>query len=105
MTETAREFFESLSERVDVAKLAGETVSYRFDVGGAGSWVVDVRDGEISVEESSADADCVIQFSEETFEKLRDGRTGVTPAFVTGKLKVKGDMALAMKLRELFFSG
>ena len=37
MTQTPREFFETLEQRLDPTKLAGVTASYRFDVEGAGS--------------------------------------------------------------------
>jgi putative sterol carrier protein len=103
MAESAREFFESVSGRIDPASTAGRRASYRFDVTGAGSWRVAVDDGTVAVEETDADADCVIQLSEETFQKLRAGQANPMTAFMTGKIKVKGDLALATKLKELFF--
>jgi putative sterol carrier protein len=99
----AREFFQMVDRRLDPAKTAGQTVSYRFDIDGAGSWRVAVDDGNVLVEESSAEADCVIQTSEDNFMKLVSGEGNPTMMFMTGKLKVKGDIALALKLRELFF--
>jgi putative sterol carrier protein len=99
----AREFFQTVDRRLDPAKTAGHTVSYRFDIDGAGSWRVAVDDGNVLVEESSAEADCVIQTSEDNFMKLVRGDGNPTMMFMTGKLRVKGDMALALKLRELFF--
>ena len=45
MAESAREFFEGLEGRIDPAKVTGQTVSYRFDIEGAGSWHVAVVDG------------------------------------------------------------
>jgi putative sterol carrier protein len=103
VAEGAREFFQSVDRRLDPTKTAGLTVSYRFDIAGAGSWRVAVDDGSVAVEESDADADCVIQASEGDFMKLVRGEGNPTTMFVTGKLKVKGDMALALKLRQLFF--
>ena len=99
----AREFFQTVDRRLDPAKTAGQTVSYRFDIDGAGSWRVAVDDGNVLVEESGAEADCVIQTSEDNFMKLVRGDGNPTMMFMTGKLKVKGDIALALKLRELFF--
>ena len=43
---SAREFFEGLEGRIDPAKIAGQTVSYRFDIAGAGSWRIAVADGK-----------------------------------------------------------
>ena len=99
---TAREFFDSLESRADASKTAGMTNSYLFDIEGAGRWTVRVDDGNVSVSEGGEDADAVITTSEETFEKIVSGEQNPTSAYMTGKLKVKGDMGAAMKLQKLF---
>ena len=73
-----REFFESLESRVDPAKAAGMTASYKFDIDGSGSWLVDVDDGKVTVTEDGGDADCTISTSTETFLKIanREQNTG-----------------------------
>ena len=102
MAQTAREFFESLESRVDESKTAGMTASYLFDIDGAGQWKVDVDDGKLTVTEGPGEADTTIQTSEQTFEKIVAGEQNPTTAYMTGKLKVKGDMGQAMKLQKLF---
>ena len=99
---SAREFFEGLESRVDPSKTAGMNNSYLFDIEGAGKWKVDVTDGKVSVSEGGEDADATISTSAETFEKLASGEQNPTSAYMTGKLKVKGDMGAAMKLQKLF---
>jgi putative sterol carrier protein len=99
---SAREFFEGLEARVDGSKTAGMNNSYLFDIDGAGKWYVSVQDGKVSVSEGEQEADAVISASEETFEKLVSGDQNPTSAYMTGKLKVKGDMGAAMKLQKLF---
>jgi putative sterol carrier protein len=99
---SAREFFETLESRVDPAKTAGMSNSYLFDIDGAGKWKVDVQDGAVNVSEGEGDADVTISTSEETFEKMVSGEQNPTSAYMTGKLKVKGDMGAAMKLQKLF---
>ena len=101
MTST-REFFETLEGRLDPAKTAGMNNSYLFDIEGAGKWKVAVTDGKVSVSEGGEDADAVISTSQETFEKITTGEQNPTSAYMTGKLKVKGDMGAAMKLQKLF---
>ena len=59
-------------------------------------------DGNVSVTEGGGDADAVIATSEETFEKMVSGDQNPTSAYMTGKLKLKGDMGAAMKLQKLF---
>jgi putative sterol carrier protein len=99
---TAREFFESLEGRVDPSKTAGMNNSYVFEIDGAGTWKVDVQDGDVSVTEGAGDADATISASEETFDQIASGDLNATTAYMTGKLKVKGDMGAAMKLQKLF---
>ena len=102
MSDGTREFFESLPTRVTADKTAGMSNSYLFDIEGAGKWLVSVEDGAVSVREGEGDADATISTSEETFEKLRNGEQNPTTAYMTGKLKIKGDMGAAMKLQKLF---
>jgi putative sterol carrier protein len=99
---TAREFFAGLEGRADTSKTAGMTNSYLFDIEGAGKWTVNVDDGKVSVSEGGESADAVITTSEATFEKIISGEQNPTSAYMTGKLKVKGDMGAAMKLQKLF---
>jgi putative sterol carrier protein len=98
----AKDFFDGLESRADASKIAGMTNSYLFDIEGAGRWTVKVADGKVSVTEGGDDADAVISTSEETFEKIVSGEQNPTSAYMTGKLKVKGDMGAAMKLQKLF---
>ena len=102
MSETVQEFFNNLESHADPAKTAGMTNSYLFDIEGAGQWKVDVDNGALSVAEGGGDADATISTSLETFEKIVAGDLNPTSAYMTGKLKIKGDMGAAMKLQKLF---
>ena len=102
MADGAREFFETLESRIDESKTAGMTATYLFDVDGAGKWTVDVNDGKLTVTEGGNEADTTITVSEENFERMIGGDLNPTTAYMTGKLKVKGDMSAAMKLQKLF---
>jgi putative sterol carrier protein len=99
---SAKEFFDGLATRIDPAKTAGMNNSYLFDIDGAGKWKVDVQDGSVKVTEGEQPADVTITASEETFDKIVKGEQNATSAYMTGKLKVKGDMGAAMKLQKLF---
>jgi putative sterol carrier protein len=98
----AKEFFDSLESRADASKLAGMSNSYLFDIEGEGKWVVNVADGAISVSEGEGTADATIETSGETFDKIVSGEQNPTTAYMTGKLKIKGDMGAALKLQKLF---
>jgi putative sterol carrier protein len=103
MAETAREFFEELKARTadGSERTRGLTASYRFDVDGAGSWRVDVDDGAVSVSESDAAADCVITVPEDLLLRIVRGQQSPMGAFLMGKIRVEGDAALAMRLKDL----
>jgi putative sterol carrier protein len=101
--DNAREFFESLEARSgDSSKAAGLNATYLFDIAGSGKWTVRVENGQVSVQEGEGDADTTISASEETFVKIVNGEQNPTSAFMTGKLKVSGDLGNAMKLQQLF---
>jgi putative sterol carrier protein len=97
-----QEFFAGLEASVDESKTAGMNNSYVFEIEGAGTWTVRVQDGNVSVSEGGGDADCTIASSEETFEKIVAGEQNPTTAYMTGKLKITGDMGAALKLQKLF---
>ena len=96
------EFFEKLPSRVEPGKTAGMNNSYVFAIDGAGTWTVRVADGGVTVEDGDTGGDCTIATSAETFEKVMKGEQNPTAAYMSGKLKVKGDMGQAMKLQKLF---
>jgi putative sterol carrier protein len=98
----AKDFFDSLPSRADASKLAGMNNSYLFDIDGEGQWLVTVADGALNVAEGGGDADATISTSSETFAKIVAGEQNPTTAYMTGKLKIKGDMGAAMKLQKLF---
>jgi putative sterol carrier protein len=99
--DSVSEFFDSL-KTIDASKTAGMRNSYLFDIDGAGQWLVRVEDGSVDVAEGGGDADCTLSTSEETFMKMVRGEQNPTTAYMTGKLKIKGDMGAAMKLQKLF---
>ena len=102
MAQDAREFFEALPGKVDSSKVSGMNNSYLFDIADAGMWLVTVEDGVVSVREGEGEADATISASNENFERILSGEQNATAAYMSGKLKIKGDMGAAMKLQKLF---
>lgn len=102
MAESVQEFFDGLAARADEAKTAGMNNSYLFEIEGAGQWKVDVRDGKVGVAQGGGDADTTITTSEDDFMKIVRGEQNPTTAYMTGKLKIKGDVGAAMKLQKIF---
>ena len=102
MSDTVTEFFSGLTARIDPAKTAGMNNAYVFAIEGAGTWTVKVRDGGVTVDEGDTGGDCTISTSAGTFEQIVKGEKNPTAAYMSGKLKIKGDMGAAMKLQKLF---
>jgi putative sterol carrier protein len=101
--ENARQFFETLESRAAASsKAAGLNATYLFDIEGAGKWAVRVENGSVSVQEGESEAETTIAASEDTFMKIVNGEQNATTAFMTGRLKVRGNMGQAMKLQQLF---
>ena len=103
-TASAREFFDDLAARTagGSERTRGLTASYRFDVEGASSWRVQVDDGAVAVSESDGAADCVIAVPEELFLRIVRGEQSPMGAFLMGKIRIEGDTAHAMRLKDLF---
>jgi putative sterol carrier protein len=77
-------------------KLAGADIggTAKFDIEGEGAVMMDDTGARAGDEE----ADVTLSADADTFKSILEGETNPTSAFMTGKLKVAGDMGLAMKL-------
>lgn len=94
MSDTLNAAAETLRE-----KLAGQSIegSVKFEIEEVGA----VRIEGDSVTVDDAEADCAIVADEETFRGIIDGETSPTAAFMSGKLRVEGDMSKAMTLSSM----
>lgn len=99
--ETFRIVKDSLSD--DIVK-ATQAV-YQFELSGedGGTWFLDLKSkgGNVGYGEPSDQADVVMSMSTDDFVKMFSGKLKPTMAFMSGKLKIKGNMALAIKLEKL----
>ncbi len=71
--------------------------SVKFDTGGDGVIVIDGA----TISTADAPADCTITLSLEDLESMLAGELSPTAAFMQGKLKVEGDMSIAMALSQV----
>uniref|UniRef100_A0A3Q3AHX6 Hydroxysteroid dehydrogenase-like protein 2 n=1 Tax=Kryptolebias marmoratus TaxID=37003 RepID=A0A3Q3AHX6_KRYMA len=78
---------------------------YRFDLSGehTGVWFLDLKSGSGTAGEGEppSKADVVMMMDSSDFSKMFSGNLKPTMAFMSGKLRIKGDMALAIKLEKL----
>ncbi len=83
-----------------VEKAGGLDKSVKFDFGDDGQ----VHASGTEVVGEDLDADCTISVAKDDFLALAAGELDPMMAFMSGKLKVAGDMSVAMGLQSLFSS-
>jgi len=84
--------------------MAGVDAVYQFDLTGedAGSWTLAIRDGKADVHQGTSEKpNTTFVASTQDWLQIVSGKMDPTMAFMQGKLKVKGDMSMAMKLQGL----
>jgi putative sterol carrier protein len=91
--------FQEINERIHAlaSQKGGQGVSFKFAFP-SGIIVVNA-DGTVTNE--NVDADCTIAATEENFTALLKGELNPMMAVMTGKVKISGDMSVAMKLQNL----
>jgi len=102
------EFFDQLAGKVDASKIKGISAVYQFVITGDGGVErsVSIADGAMTVAEGKAEkANITLTMDAANFIDLIAGKLNGQTAFLTGKLKIQGDMTLAMKLQTLFSLG
>ena len=77
---------------------------YQFNISGpgGGSWTVDCTapGGRIAAG-TAPDAKCTVSATDLDFLNIVNGKLNAQMAFMSGKLKIQGDMGLAMKLQQI----
>ena len=61
--------------------------------------LIDGNSGEITSDDN--EATCTISTDADTMQSIMDGSSSPQSAFMTGKLKVAGDMSLALKVQSI----
>ncbi len=92
---TLDEITDRMREAVGADSGLGKSVKFDFGPDGI------VRIDGATVDNQDAEADCTIGMSKSDFEAMGRGELDPTMAFMSGKLKIQGDMGVAMKLQPL----
>jgi putative sterol carrier protein len=93
----------SLATVVDELKLkigedCGLAATIKFDFGDQGKVVLDATQVPNLVSTTDTEADCTMIISLENFLAMAEGTLDGASAFMSGRLKIQGDMGIAMKL-------
>ncbi len=91
----------SLPEMVDAEQIKGMSARILFSLSGegGGEWGVVLDDGKVNVSQGKlAEPQLTIKASTENADKMLNGKLDPMMAFMTGKVKISGDISLGMKL-------
>jgi putative sterol carrier protein len=104
---TPKEFLEKvLPSRFNPNKAAGINVTVQIGITGpnGGDWMVIIKDQKLEVKEGTHPSPTlVISMAETDYLDMVNSRLSGEKAFLTGKLHFKGNIALALRLREAGF--
>jgi len=105
MPDSIAEAFGGMAENFNSEKAAGMTATYQWDItgDGGGKYFAKIKDGAIDAGQGEAESpNITITVAAQDWLDILNGKLDGQMAFMSGKLKVKGDMSLAMKLKTLF---
>jgi len=100
-----KEFFKRLPSQLDAEAAEDLDAVYQFDLTGAqgGQYVVTIREGACHVKEGRHhDPHVVLSMAGEDCVKVLNGELSGPAAAMSGRIRISGDMGLAMQLRALF---
>ena len=102
---TVQETFDAMPGRFRADKASGTNATIQYDISGdgGGTWNAVINNGACKVSEgAAANPNLTLQMSAQDWLDMLSGKQSGQMLFMSGKLKVKGDMGLAMKLGSMF---
>ena len=95
---TLQEITAKMKEGASKKSAFGNTVKFSTDQGVV---YIDGNSTPPAVSNDDKDADCTLRMDFSDFADLIGGKLDGMTAFMTGKLKIEGDMGVAMKLQSI----
>ena len=102
---TAADTFKFMEANYDKNAAKGLNATFQWDLSGdeAGTWALQFENGEAKLIEGGVEKPNVkFKLSSADWVAMATGKLNAMNAFMTGKLKMEGDMGLAMKVQSLF---
>ncbi|MEZ4372145.1 MAG: SCP2 sterol-binding domain-containing protein [Polyangiaceae bacterium] len=90
---------EKIGANKEKASEIGATYKFVLAGDGGGTWIINLKDNP-GVTEGEGDAMCTIKMEASDYVDMVEGKANGQQLFFTGKLKIEGDMGLAMKLQK-----
>lgn len=105
---TVAELFEEMTKRFNSELAAGMTKTLQWNITGdePGVWAFQIVDGVGQLIPGGVEKpDTTFTTSDKDWAAIAEGKQDAMKAFMTGKLKVTGNMMLAMKVPHFFPTG
>ncbi|HEX9822410.1 MAG TPA: SCP2 sterol-binding domain-containing protein [Methylomirabilota bacterium] len=102
---TVKDSFDAMPGRFRPDKASGTNAVIQYDIGGdgGGTWHAVIKDGACTVNQGAAqNPNLTLSIAAQDWLDMLGGKQSGQMLFMSGKLKVKGDMGLAMKLGSMF---
>ena len=102
---TVKEVFDGMAGKFRADKAVGVNATIQYDITGdqGGTWHAVVKDGKCTVSTGAAPtSNLTLTMSSQDWLDMIAGKLSGQMAFMSGKLKLKGDMGLAMKIAGMF---
>ena len=87
--------------RAKVGIDSGLNATLKFDMGADGVIVIDGASTPNTVSNTNTDTDCTVGITLDNLQAMLDGDLEPATGFMAGKLKVSGDMGVAMRLQRV----
>ena len=101
---TPQEVFDQMAANVnpDAAKGMNATIQFNLSGDNGGQWYTTIKDGKAEVAKGTASSpNMTLSMSAQDYVDMIMGKLNGQMAFMSGKLKISGDMGLAMKMQSL----
>ena len=104
MNDTIDSFFEQLATQGYFPRLHAISGSCRWNIEGADSWTLSIKEGALTITKNSSDAQAnsVITCSKEDFIRMMQAQQHPLTAFLQGRITITGSVGLAQICMRMF---
>lgn len=102
---TPSELFKEMPKQFNAAKAGDLNAAVVFDLSGddGGQWTVQIADGKCDILNNAADnPTATVKMAAEDYTDMVSGKLNPMMAFMSGKIKVDGDLNSVMKVQQIF---
>ncbi len=102
---TPQQVFDGMRQSFQANKAKGVHARYQWELSGpnGGQWWIDVNDGTYKMGKGKIDhPNVTFVAKDKDWVAVSNGQLGGTWAYMTGRLKIRGDQAVAKKLGQIF---